>query len=32
VTFAAYNVGRSSLKKWIDRYGDPRDPKGGWMD
>jgi soluble lytic murein transglycosylase len=27
MTFAAYNAGRSSLKKWIDRYGDPRDPK-----
>jgi soluble lytic murein transglycosylase len=27
MTFAAYNAGRGSLKKWIDRYGDPRDPK-----
>jgi len=26
MTFAAYNAGRGSLKKWIDRYGDPRDP------
>ena len=28
MTFAAYNAGRGSLKKWIDRYGDPRDPEG----
>jgi len=27
MTFAAYNAGRGSVKKWIDRYGDPRDPK-----
>lgn len=27
MTFAAYNAGRSSVKKWIDRYGDPRDAK-----
>jgi len=27
MTFAAYNAGRGSLKKWVDRYGDPRDPK-----
>ena len=27
MTFAAYNAGRGSLKKWIERYGDPRDPK-----
>jgi soluble lytic murein transglycosylase len=27
MTFAAYNAGRGSLKKWLDRYGDPRDPK-----
>jgi soluble lytic murein transglycosylase len=27
MTFAAYNAGRGSLKKWIDRYGDPRDSK-----
>jgi len=26
LTFAAYNAGRGSVKKWIDRYGDPRDP------
>jgi soluble lytic murein transglycosylase len=27
MTFAAYNAGRGSLKKWIEQYGDPRDPK-----
>jgi soluble lytic murein transglycosylase len=27
MTFAAYNAGRGSVKKWIERYGDPRDPK-----
>ena len=27
MTFAAYNAGRGSVKKWIDRYGDPRDPE-----
>jgi soluble lytic murein transglycosylase len=27
LTFAAYNAGRGSVKKWTDRYGDPRDPK-----
>lgn len=27
LTFAAYNAGRGSAKKWIERYGDPRDPK-----
>jgi soluble lytic murein transglycosylase len=27
MTFAAYNAGRGSLKKWVDRYGDPRNPK-----
>jgi len=27
LAFAAYNAGRGSVKKWIDRYGDPRDPK-----
>lgn len=26
LAFAAYNAGRGSVKKWIDRYGDPRDP------
>src|SRR5258705_5179398 len=25
LTFAAYNAGRGSVKKWIERYGDPRD-------
>ena len=27
LTFAAYNAGRGSVKKWVERYGDPRDPK-----
>jgi len=27
MTFAAYNAGRGSVKKWVERYGDPRDPK-----
>ncbi len=27
LTFAAYNAGRGSVRKWIDRYGDPRDSK-----
>ena len=27
MTFAAYNAGRGSVRKWIARYGDPRDPK-----
>ncbi len=27
MTFAAYNAGRGSLRKWVERYGDPRDPK-----
>jgi soluble lytic murein transglycosylase len=27
MTFAGYNAGRGSLKKWVERYGDPRDPK-----
>lgn len=26
MSFAAYNAGRGSLKKWMARYGDPRDP------
>ncbi|MFG1479098.1 lytic transglycosylase domain-containing protein [Xanthobacter sp. V4C-4] len=26
LVFAAYNAGRGSVRKWIDRYGDPRDP------
>jgi soluble lytic murein transglycosylase len=27
LAFAAYNAGRTSVKNWIERYGDPRDPK-----
>lgn len=27
MTFAAYNAGRGSVKKWLALYGDPRDPK-----
>ncbi|HEY0327708.1 MAG TPA: lytic transglycosylase domain-containing protein [Rhodopseudomonas sp.] len=27
MTFAAYNAGRGSVRKWIERYGDPRDPQ-----
>ena len=27
LTFAGYNAGRGSVKKWIERYSDPRDPK-----
>jgi len=27
MTFAAYNAGRGSVKKWIEPYGDPRDPE-----
>jgi soluble lytic murein transglycosylase len=27
MTFAGYNAGRGSVKKWVERYGDPRDPK-----
>jgi soluble lytic murein transglycosylase len=26
MTFAGYNAGRGSVRKWIERYGDPRDP------
>ncbi|WP_458760739.1 transglycosylase SLT domain-containing protein [Afipia sp. TerB] len=26
MTFAGYNAGRGSVRKWIARYGDPRDP------
>jgi soluble lytic murein transglycosylase len=26
LTFAGYNAGRGSVRKWIDRYGDPRNP------
>ncbi len=27
LTFAAYNAGSGNVKKWIDAYGDPRDPR-----
>lgn len=27
MTFAAYNAGRGSVRKWVERYGDPRDPR-----
>ncbi|RED22995.1 soluble lytic murein transglycosylase [Rhodopseudomonas thermotolerans] len=27
MTFAGYNAGRGSVRKWVARYGDPRDPK-----
>jgi soluble lytic murein transglycosylase len=27
LAFAAYNAGRGRVKEWIERYGDPRDPK-----
>ncbi len=27
LTFAAYNAGKSKVKEWIKRFGDPRDPK-----
>lgn len=27
MTFAGYNAGRGSVRKWIERYGDPRDSK-----
>ncbi len=26
LTFASYNAGGGNVKKWIDAYGDPRDP------
>ena len=26
LTFAAYNAGRGSVREWLSRYGDPRDP------
>lgn len=32
LTFAAYNAGRGSVKKWIERYGDPRDSKVDTVD
>jgi soluble lytic murein transglycosylase len=27
LSFVAYNAGRGRVKQWIERYGDPRDPK-----
>ena len=27
LTFAGYNAGRGRVKDWIERFGDPRDPK-----
>jgi soluble lytic murein transglycosylase len=27
MTFAGYNAGRGSVRKWVERYGDPRDPR-----
>ena len=27
LTFAGYNAGRGRVKEWVERYGDPRDPK-----
>jgi soluble lytic murein transglycosylase len=27
LAFASYNAGRGRVKEWIERYGDPRDPK-----
>lgn len=32
MTFAGYNAGRGSVRKWIERYGDPRDPKVDTVD
>ncbi|OJX11001.1 MAG: hypothetical protein BGO77_01970 [Caedibacter sp. 37-49] len=32
LTLAAYNAGPGSVKKWIERYGDPRDPKVDTID
>ena len=32
LTFAGYNAGRGSVKKWIERYGDPRDPRVNAVD
>jgi soluble lytic murein transglycosylase len=26
LVFAAYNAGRGNVRKWIERFGDPRDP------
>ena len=27
LAFAGYNAGRGRVKEWVERYGDPRDPK-----
>jgi soluble lytic murein transglycosylase len=27
LAFAGYNAGRGRVREWIERYGDPRDPK-----
>ena len=27
LVFAGYNAGRGRVEKWIEQYGDPRDPK-----
>ncbi len=27
LAFAAYNAGRGNVRRWIERFGDPRDPK-----
>ena len=27
LTFAAYNAGKSRVREWIQRFGDPRDPR-----
>ncbi len=27
LSFAAYNAGRTRVREWVERYGDPRDPK-----
>ena len=27
LTFAGYNAGRGRVRDWIERFGDPRDPK-----
>lgn len=32
MTFAGYNAGRGSVRKWVERYGDPRDPNVDTVD
>ncbi len=27
MAFAGYNAGRGRVKEWVERYGDPRDPR-----